>query len=229
MKNNNSHNQPGLRLPLLPAPPACGGPAPRGALPPHSPPPRRGYAGRTGSGRKGFSLCRGRTVGPPPPPSRGLLRESGGELSPGRSPSAPQDPWVLGSRGIRWPPGSAVPPPAPHRPSWAVGQAGRGRGAAPQPRRLPRPRFTRRGKETHVERSRPWLLSPTRGAASPLTPLGRVGIPLPPGDPGKTPLPPPPPRPYPLLGAPVPVGGRPGRGRASRQELPGICRAAGAA
>lgn len=71
MKNNNSHNQPGLRLPLLPAPPACGGPAPRGALPPHSPPPRRGYAGRTGSGRKGFSLCRGRTVGPPPPPRRG--------------------------------------------------------------------------------------------------------------------------------------------------------------
>lgn len=62
MKNNNSHKQPGLRLPLLPAPPGCGGPVPRGALPPDG--VRRP---RKGLQAKGVFLCPGRAVGPPIP------------------------------------------------------------------------------------------------------------------------------------------------------------------
>lgn len=92
MKNNNSHKQPGLRLPLLPAPPGCGGPAPRGALPP-PPPHRRGCAGRTGSGRKGFSRAEGEPSDPQSRPcchGRGLPRALGeggpeGPLAPSRA------------------------------------------------------------------------------------------------------------------------------------------------
>lgn len=69
MKNNNSHKQPGLRLPLLPAPPGCGGPAPRAALPP------------TGCTReKGFSCARGEPSGPPFPAAMPRQEENPGPL-----------------------------------------------------------------------------------------------------------------------------------------------------
>lgn len=75
MKNNNSHKQPGLRLPLLPAPPGCGGPVPRGALPPDG--VRRP---RKGLQAKGIFLCPGRALGSPIP---------GGDATAQRRPPGP--------------------------------------------------------------------------------------------------------------------------------------------
>lgn len=190
MKNNNSHKQPGLRLPLLPAPPGCGGPAPRAALPP------------TGCTReKGFSCARGEPSGPPFPAAMprqeenpGPLGRAAGLLEPSQigelgwkqaekdtvpqgraglgcpSPGAagqtdtgmsetppreaagaawgsslrPQGSRILGGSG---PPPASPGPPWPCSPIWAVGQAGRRRGAAPQPQQLPRLLFSAPAKE----------------------------------------------------------------------------------
>lgn len=191
MKNNNSHKQPGLRLPLLPAPPGCGGPVPRGALPPDG--VRRP---RKGLQAKGVFLCPGRALGSPIPggdttargdpralgkggpaartfPSWGSrpgMETGGRETVPqgwaprsfpgscrtdlGMSETPRAKPQVRGGGAPSVPKGTrssrdSIAPPAPGaspgRPcslSWAVGQAGRRRGAAPQPQQLPRSLFS---------------------------------------------------------------------------------------
>lgn len=254
MKNNNSHKQPGLRLPLLPAPPGCGGPVPRGALPPDG--VRRP---RKGLQAKGVFLCPGRALGSPIPGGDatargdpralgkgGLARtfpswgsrpgmETGGRETvpqgwaprsfpgscrtdrPGDVRDAPSE-----AAGARWgsslrPEGDQVlagldcpssprcVPRSPLQPQLGRGAGGeeaRGGPAASAASSVPLLRSTLERKRTprvtklssfdltHPRPGHPSSAFLLRGAASPLTPFGGVGIPLSPGDPGKTTLPP---------------------------------------
>lgn len=158
MKNNNSHKQPGLRLPLLPAPPRPRAP---GLAPPD------GAAREGGPARdEAVSPCPGRAVGaqfpaqmpglgaplrhtcglstPPPgragaaPQVRGgscTPRPRGEPLAPAAdAPSGASTPGTLRPRQPRVPPDPAHPSAPQREPRGArPEEAGRGRGAARSP------------------------------------------------------------------------------------------------